>query len=80
MAQLMMDYLILGTTRSQFENFIAMDAFKVYAPVLYNQDEALKHQQWRRGLGQDDNRTTTSVHDINLWATHFNPITEDIAD
>jgi len=56
-----------------------MGEFKVYAPVLYNQDEALKHQQWRRGLGQDDNRTTTSVHDTKLWATHFNPTTEDIA-
>ena len=30
--------------------------------------------------GQDDNRTTTSAHDIKLWATQFNPITEDIAD
>jgi len=69
---------ILGTTRSQFEDFI-MDEFKVYAPVLYDEDEALKHQQWRGRLGQDSNRTTTSVHDINLWATHFNPITEDIA-
>jgi len=68
---------ILGTTREQFENFIIH--FKVYAPVLYDEDEALKHQQWRSRLVQDDNRTTTSVHDINLWATHFNPTTEDIA-
>jgi len=69
---------ILGTTREQFENFI-VDKFKVYAPVLYDEDEALKHQQWLSRLGQDGNRTTTSVHDINLWATHFNPTTEDIA-
>jgi len=73
---------IFATTRLQFEHFITEGGFKVYAPILYDEDMALISQQQHRshsGLGQDDNRTTTSVHDINLWATQFNPITEDIA-
>ena len=73
---------IFATTRLQFEDFACCE-FKVYAPILYNEDAALISQQRHRscsGLeGQDDNRTTTSIHDINLWATQFNPITEDIA-
>jgi len=71
---------IFATTRVQFEHFITEGGFKVYAPVLYDENAALiTQQQHRNGLGQDNNRTTTSVHDIKLWATHFNPITEDIA-
>ena len=68
---------IFATTRLQFENF--RDEFDMCAPILYDEDAALISQQQRHnGLGQDDNRTTTSVCDINLWATKFNPIPEDI--
>ena len=71
---------IFATTRLQFEHFITEGEFKVYAPILYDEDAALISQQQRRsGLGQDGNRTTTSVYDIKLWATQFNPITGDIA-
>ena len=73
---------IFATTRSQFEDFITEGGFKIYAPVLYDEDAALISQQQHRnsdGLGQDGNRTTTSVCDINLWASQFNPITGDIA-
>jgi len=70
---------IFATTRVQFEHFITEGGFKVYAPILYDEDTALISQQQRiSGLGQDGNRTTTPVHDIKLWAARFNPITEDI--
>ena len=56
---------IFATTRLQFEHFITEGEFKVYAPILYDEDAALISQQQRRsGLGQDGNRTTTSVYDI----------------
>jgi len=45
---------ILKTTREQFEYFIGM-YFKACTPTLYNQDEALKHQQWRLKLDHRDN-------------------------
>jgi len=71
---------IFATTSLQFEHFITEGGFKVYAPILYNEDAALiSQQQYRSGIGQDGNRTTTPVHDNNLWETQFNPITGDIA-
>jgi len=45
---------ILKTTREQFEHFISM-SFRACTPILYNQDEALKHQQWRLKLDHRDN-------------------------
>ena len=36
---------IFATTREQFEHFITEGGFKVYAPILYNEDAALKSQQ-----------------------------------
>jgi len=69
---------IFATTRVQFENF--RDEFDMCAPILYDEDAALiSQQQHRSGLRKDGNRTTTSVHDIDLWATQFNPVTGDIA-
>jgi len=71
---------IFATTRLQFEHFVTEGGFKVYAPILYDKDAALiSQQQHRDGLGQDGNRTATSVHDIDLWASQFNPVTGDIA-
>jgi len=68
---------IFATTRVQFENF--RDEFDMCAPILYSSSALISQQQHRSGLRKDGNRTTTSVHDIDLWATQFNPVTGDIA-
>ena len=76
---------ILGTTREQFEHFIATK-FRAYKPILYNQDEALKSQRLkqldhRNSIGLGDNTDTTPVCDCHddLWFDYFYPINRGIA-
>ena len=51
--------------------------FKACTPILYNQDEALKHQQWSlKNISPRHKTDTTQVCDSHndLWRRYFNPI------